>query len=149
MYVYTQILNSTLSLFTTSQLREKWTRRGEKKIRLGEEDKLYIVVRCRVGAAEEEKAKTSKAPGVAQLLSTLHSALRRHHPSLCLPFFTQRTRFNDSESEIIKTGTRSVMDLMNFTIWKRYSIKINICIHLFKLSYKMQFKKGSTEPQEE
>lgn len=57
--------------------REKRTkRRGKNK------DK-----RARELRGLEEKAKTSKAPGVAQLLSTLHSAPRRRHHPAFIPLF--------------------------------------------------------------
>lgn len=54
---------------------------------------------CGVGGGAKEKAKTSKAPGVAQLLSTLHSVPRRrrryhHHPRsfAFYPIFSHKER---------------------------------------------------------
>lgn len=121
------ILNSTLSLFTTSRTREKSRTKGKEK-RQETATTIYIYIEG------ERKAKTSKAPGVAQLLSTLHSAPRRHR--LTRPFaplfHTKNARFNDSESEIIKTKTRSVMDLMNFTIWKSYKKMYTLIIYIQK-----------------
>jgi len=104
---------------------------GERKKARDSNDNIYMYIYIE----GERKAKTSKAPGVAQLLSTLHSALaRRHH--LTRPFaplfHTKNARFNDSESEIIKTKTRSVMDLMNFTIWKSYKKMYTLIIYIQK-----------------